>query len=317
MSKKIQISLLIAIFFAAGPAEALAQSGMDFLNIGPTTRSLSLGEAVTALPMGASSIYTNPANLAFDSTSSLSADYTLWIADVYNSHLAVNLKSSRGSFGFGLLNSSANEFEARTRPGPADGTFSVSYLSLAAAYARSIGNIAFGGAIQFLREQYLVNDASGYAFSVGLAGHWMDRRLRAGMALLNRGSMNDLVDTPTPLPSTLRVGAAAEIFTFTPPKNRDLPILVTLLADYVIPLEEEIDDSPFSHNPNRGFLNVGMALDVAGTIVLRGGFKTGDTERPASFGVGFSLETVTFNYAMIPFNTGFGTVHSVGMQYHF
>lgn len=296
---------------------APAQSGMDFLNIGPTTFSLSLGEAVTVVPMGASSIYTNPANLAFESSSSLSADYTLWIANVYNSHVAVNLKTKNGSFGFGLLNSSATDFEARTRPGPSDGTFSVSYLSLAASYARSIGNFSIGGAVHFLREEYLINEASGYAFNFGISSHWFDQRIKTGIALLNQGRMNDLIDVPTPLPANLRFGTSAELFTFTLPKNEDLPVWVTLYADYVYPLEENIESNQFSHNPNQGFLNAGLSLDIAEIIVLRGGYKSGDTERPLSFGVGITLEALHFNYAMIPFNTGFGTVHSVGLQYFF
>ncbi|MDZ7693250.1 MAG: hypothetical protein U5K69_19385 [Balneolaceae bacterium] len=116
--------LLPILLFLASTAQGQT-SGLDFLNIGPNTRALSLGEAVTALPMGGSSIYTNPANLAFDTTSTLSADYTLWIADFYNSHVAVNLRNSENqALAFGLLNSSSLDFQARTSPGPSEGTFS-------------------------------------------------------------------------------------------------------------------------------------------------------------------------------------------------
>jgi hypothetical protein len=34
-----------------------------------------------------------------------------------------------------------------------------------------------------------------------------------------------------------------------------------------------------------------------------------------SYGIGFIAEKVSFDYAIIPFNTGFGTVHSIGLQY--
>ncbi|MDX1619000.1 MAG: PorV/PorQ family protein [Balneolaceae bacterium] len=316
MKNTLHIIVLILLFLLP-TGLAGAQSGMDFLNIGPTTQALALGEAVTAVPMGASAIYTNPANLAFDSSSSLSADYTLWIANVFNSHVAVNLKSGHGSIGFGLLSSNATDFEARSRPGPADGTFSVSYLSLAAAYARSIRNFSVGGAFQFLREEFLVSEATGYAFNAGVSSHWLDRRLRIGIALLNQGRMNELIDEPTPLPSTLRFGVAAEIATISPPRNDDLPIRISLYADYISPMEEDIRSSQFSHNPNKNFVNTGISLDIAETIVLRGGYKTGDTERPFGAGVAVRLESLSFNYAMVPFNTGFGNVHSVGMQYFF
>jgi len=36
-----------------------------------------------------------------------------------------------------------------------------------------------------------------------------------------------------------------------------------------------------------------------------------------SFGTGVILNNITANYALIPFETGFGTVHSVGIGYRF
>lgn len=312
-----KILFTICIFLPALQSRAQTTSGLDFLNVAPDTRSLSLAEAVTSVPTGASAIYTNPANLGFELSTGVSASYTLWIADVYNSHVAVNLKRGNDTFAFGLLNSTASDFEARMRPGPPDGSFSVSYLSAAAAYARTFNNISVGAAGHFIREEYLVNNASGYALNFGISGHWLNRRLRAGATLLNLGEMNELIDEATELPANVRAGISGKIFEFIPSKNEDLPILVILYFDYVKPLEKDIRSNFISHNPNEGFFNLGISFDVAETIILRAGYKTGETERPISFGVGIEMENLNFNYAMIPFNTGFGTVHSIGLQYYF
>lgn len=301
------------------PCHATGQtSGLDFLNVGPDPRALSLAEAVTALPLGGASLYTNPANLALETSSSLSAAYTLWIADVYNSHMAVNLKRDRQAIAFGLLNSSTDDLEARLTPGPSDGSFSVSYLSLAAGYARTFGNIAVGIAGHYLREEFYLDNASGYAFSAGLSGHWFDGHLKAGVSLLNMGEMNKLADQATDLPSNLRAGAAADLVAFTPPGNDHLPIRVTLYGDYLRPLGDEItrEQSGISYTGG-GFFNLGLALDVAGAVVIRTGYKIGDTERPVGLGVGLNLESLDFDYAMVPFNTGFGTVHAIGLHYRF
>lgn len=304
---------VVGLLFLLSPNFSYGQSsGLDFLNIGPNTRSLALGEAVTALPMGGSAIYTNPANLAFDSTSSLSADYTFWVADLHNSHIAINLKNRDDrALAFGLLNSSSSDFEARTTPGPSDGSFSVNYLSLSGAYARSFRNISLGAAVHYIREEYFINNASGYSFNVGISSHWLSEKLRAGASLLSFGEMNKLRDKATELPLNFRGGFAAELFRFLPPKNPDLPILVTFYGDYVRLLEER------NNTDTRNFVNLGLSLDVAELIEVRGGYKFGNSDRNLGLGVGIDTESLSFNYAMVPFETGYGTAHSIGIEYYF
>ncbi|MDX1637068.1 MAG: PorV/PorQ family protein [Balneolaceae bacterium] len=311
-SSNTRISLLLMVLIGAVETAFSQSSGLQFLNIGPNSRALSLGEAVTALPMGGSSIYSNPANLAQDSTSSLTADYTLWIADQKISHVAVNLKrNEQRAIAFGLLNSTTDNFEARTRPGPADGTFSVNYLSLAGAYAQTFGNISIGGAAHFIREEFLINKASGYSLNAGIAARWLDDRLRTGVSLLSLGKMNELRDEPTELPSNLRAGVAAELFEFTPPKNRDLPMLISIYADYISLFEEETGTA------DENSFNLGLSVNVAGLVDIRGGYKTGRTDRKFGLGIGVDTQSISFNYSLIPFETGFGTAHSIGMEYYF
>ncbi|MDR8392341.1 PorV/PorQ family protein [Aliifodinibius sp. S!AR15-10] len=312
MRKRI-ITFITLLLFSSWPISGLAQSsGLDFLNIGPNTRSLSLGEAVTALPMGGSAIYTNPANLAFDRTSTLTADYSLWVADLYNSHIAVNLKQNNNqSLAFGLLNSTSGSFEVRTAPGPSDGSFSVNYLSLSGAYAWSLKNISVGAAAHYIREEYFINNASGYSLNFGISSHWLEERLRVGTSLLSVGKMNKLRDEATELPTNLRAGVIAELFQFIPPKNEELPILVTFYGDY-INLWEEVNS-----NGSNSFFNFGLSFNVATLVEVRGGYKIGDTDRNFSVGVGINTESLSFNYSMIPFETGFGTAHSIGIEYYF
>lgn len=315
MARLTCITLLLSVLLT--PGAALAQtSGLDFLNVGPDTRSLALAEAVTTVPIGGSAIYTNPANLVLESSSSLSAAYSLWIADVYNSHVAVNLKRDRQALAFGLLNSSTDELEARLTPGPSDGPFSVSYLSLSAGYARSFGNIAIGIAGHFLREEYYLNNASGYAVSAGVLSRWLEGRLRAGIALLNLGEMNKLAEQATKLPLNVRAGLGVELFEYVPPGNPDLPILVSFYGDYVKPIDEDISRKQIGISYTAGgSLNLGLSLDMDETVTVNGGYKTGNTDRPVGFGIGLKLESFHFDYAVVPFNTGFGTVHSIGLQY--
>ncbi len=60
-----------------------------------------------------------------------------------------------------------------------------------------------------------------------------------------------------------------------------------------------------------------MSADIADLIQLRGGYKFGPTARPISTGLGLVIDPVTVKYAMIPFTTGYGMAHSIGVQFYF
>src|SRR5690625_4691204 len=134
-----------------------------FLNIGPTPRVLSLSEAVTSRPSGVASIYSNPSLLAREPRSVVDVAYTLWIANVNNQFAGVNFARERSAIAFSVYNSSSDGFEARDRPGPSAGNFSIGYISLAGAYALQLGSFSAGVSGQYLREEIFQYRASGYS----------------------------------------------------------------------------------------------------------------------------------------------------------
>lgn len=307
--------LLLAL--AAAPLLSRGQSaGFDMLTIGPNTEALGLNEATGSLLLGASNIYSNPANLALEDASSLNADYSLWIAGLNHTHVAANFKNSNRAIAFGLLAEQADDFELRSRPGPSEGSFSVSYLSLAGAYAVSYKNFAAGFSAQYLREEIYIYDASGYAINAGVSSHWLQKKLFISAAFLNTGKMKALNLEETPLPTLFRAGFYAELLNIAADSDVSFPIALLLSSDLVLPMQNSNNTtgSDASDDPH---LNIGISVNAAGMITLRGGFKTGDTERPLSFGLGIDVERIKINYALVPFKTGFGTVHSIGLGYNF
>ena len=46
-------------------------------------------------------------------------------------------------------------------------------------------------------------------------------------------------------------------------------------------------------------------------------FRTGDSKRPFSLGMGLNIEELIFSYAFVPFETGFGSTHTVSLRYLF
>lgn len=309
--------IVFFILFLVGISAAAQDSGLDILTTGPGTQALGLNEAVTAELLGASSLYSNPANLAMENNSTLNADYTLWIGDLTHTHAGVNLRKKNRALAFGLLTSQANDIPLRgNQPGPPDGSFNISTLSLGGGYAYRLGPLALGATVQYLREEYYIHNASGYAANVGAAAAFWSNRLRVGASVLNLGTMNELRNQSTELPATFRTGFNATLFTFALPHNEDLPISVALKNDVIFPLQSSRQTTQ-EYSSRQIYTNIAVEVSVAEIIALRTGYKTGETVRPWSAGLGLDMESISANYTIIPFETGFGTVHSIGLGYRF
>lgn len=292
-------------------------SGLDFLNIGPSSPMLSLSEATTASAIGPSAIYSNPSLLVYDDQSSLDVSYTLWIANVNNQFAAMNLKNDSRAFAFGVYSSGSDGFEARDQPGPSLGNFSIRYLSLAGAVAQKLGPFSVGITGQYLREEVFQFRASGYAFNAGIASTFIDDKIRAAAAIKNIGNMESLDQESTPLPSSFNAGLSADLIQFNTPGRNDLPVLVSLIVDWSKPIRENPGSDFIDSNKNESFFTLAMDLNLGDLLFIQGGYRWGPTERPYSFGLGLEIESVRVNYAIVPFYTGFGTVHSFGVQYYF
>jgi len=312
--KYLLVNLFVLLLLSTGLYAQ--QSGLDILTIGPDAKALGLNETVTAELLGASNLYTNPANLALEKSSSLNATYTLWIGDLTHTHAAVNFRKGSRALAFGFLGSQVDDIQLRDQPGPSNGSFTVSSLSLSGGYANKIGPVALGATIQYLREEYYIYNASGYAANLGASVRLWDDRILVGTSLLNLGTMDKLRNESTTLPTTFRAGFDAELFTFTAPENKDLPITVNLKNDWVLPVQSARGTTQ-GDAANEVYTNIAAEFDIANTIFLRTGYKTGDTVRHWSAGAGISVGSIMGNYAIVPFETGFGTAHSIGLRYRF
>ena len=311
--KRIFFTLIFVTFSSSIFAR---QSGIKFLSIAPTASQLAVSESTVATPHGAASLFTNPSLLTQERGTSISLVYTNWISDANNLFGGINLKKGNRAIAFAFYTSGVNGLEQRNRPGESNGDFSIQYLSISGAYAYDFKYFAAGIAGHYLNEEVFPYRATGYAFNLGVASSLATNRIRLGASLVNLGEMGKLNLEATELPSSVNLGIAVDIFNLTHYKAEKLPVLVTIMADYIIPanISNSLSDQDF--NPDEGYFNVGLSLEIAKSVEVHTGFKSGENTRPFSFGVGFITEKVKFNYALVPFNTGFGTVHSIGIQYH-
>ncbi|GAB5408761.1 MAG: hypothetical protein BalsKO_11260 [Balneolaceae bacterium] len=291
------------------------QSGLKLLEVSPSASELARAEASVATPNGASSIHSNPALLALSANSTIDLSYTSWISESNNVFGGINLKNGKRALAFSFYTSGVTGLEQRNQPGESNGDFSIQYLSISGAYAYDFNYFTAGISGHYLNEEVFPFRATGYGVNLGLASSLAKDRIRIGASILNLGEMEELNQVATELPSSFNFGFAVDVIEFTHKKNQNMPILITLMADYVRPTKNSGSSNYTDYNPDESYFNFGVSFEVAKVIQINAGYKTGDNTRPTSFGAGFITEKVIFNYALIPFNTGFGTVHSIGIQY--
>jgi hypothetical protein len=312
---QIFITALLLIFCRAETVYAQS-GGLQLLGIGAEPTSLALSETVTARGNGSASIFSNPANLAFEKRASVTASHTFWIQNSGNSHASVNLPGLRGTFAFGVLTSSIGDIQAYSEPGMPTGSFDVNYYSFAGSYALKVGPVSAGISMMYLYEQLYQLSASGYGINAGLSARFLDDRVRIGSALLNAGRMELLAVTRSPLPTQWKSGVWSDLVQFSVSGSNQIPVLISLGADLTIPLNED-GASDGATNIRDPWLSTGIEVTISEMLILRTGIRTGETKRRFSTGIGVNFDSVQFNYAFIPFETGFGLTHALSLVYYF
>lgn len=291
--------------------------GLDFLNISPAASHLSISEASSAAPAGAAAIYSNPSLLAMEERSTLDLSYTLWIGDIAGQFAGVNLIRGDHAFAFAVYRSESDRFAPG---GPAGSVaFPVNYLSIAASGAVTLGPLRIGAAGHYLREEVVEFRANGYAFSGGLSLPFAvaGRDVTAGISILNLGTMQDLNLQATPVPSTLRAGLRIFLFQTELPGLEQFPARFTLNTDYIQPLREGPSFDFTMTGSREPYYSFALTKQLGEIVLLHSALRLGPTERPVSFGASLGIDPVRVHYALIPFSTGYGTAHSIGLQYMF
>lgn len=322
MNRTSLTTALLLTLILSGPSLFAQQStGFQFLNIGPTAKSLGMSEAHTAVNLCASSIFTNPAMLSFENESSAALSYLAWRpADTQTSHAAVNLKRNDDAFGIGIISSVVDDIEQRNGAGPSFGNIGVRYLSLAGSYSKNFGIFSIGATGMYLYEQLYHYDASGVAFSAGAASNFLNDRVRVGVALLNYGQMQDLQHEATELPTTFKVGLDIQALQFSANGAKEIPLLFSFSTDFVKPINEigaTQAESSDIFRQDEPFINLALQIEISEILVLRSGYKTNHPNRHASFGAGVRINNIDFDYAFAPFTTGLGTTHGISLAYYF
>ena len=289
--------IFCTLFVFGSLAAQEAGTGLSFLKLGVGARSIAMGEAYTAITTDHSSIFYNPASLRFAKSHELQLMHKEWIAETSSEYLGASVMGENFSYGFSALNTSVGEIEVRTKPGPAEGTFSAQNFALGLTVSFSVDeHLAIGLTGKFLYEKIFVDEASGYGFDIG-GSYRYSNDLMFGASILNIGSMNVLRNQATELPTTVRVGAAYNYLEFD-------NIFLVGAADIVKTLKD-----------NQTHFNAGVEAKYDQLLSLRAGYKTGysNTSFTAGFGVIYGI--IKLDYAFVPFSEGFNSSHTFSISF--
>jgi hypothetical protein len=300
--------MLIVVWLFGGAltsvkGQSLENPTLDLVDIPFEPTVQALGGAGGLSNLGPNSILYNPALLANTSEALIEASYTAWISNTSFQYAGVSWVGRQATFGLTVQRSAVGELQARTQPGPSTGTFSAENLMITAGIARNLGPIALGVSVSALRQEIFQYRANGISFSAGVWAPVLDERLEFGVSVEHMGELDALDQTSTELPYRLRLSNKSHIVSLTINQNRVIDV-----RSY-IDVTQQLKESDAST-----VLHTGMEVDFN----EQGGFRVGkewkESEQSFSAGLFVVLDRVSLDYAFSPFNSGFGTAHSIGLR---
>jgi hypothetical protein len=282
---------LAAATCLCGWTETADAAGLPFLRLSSGARGSALGEAVTALADLEAMTY-NPAALTTSGSRGVSIGHSEWIQDIRHEYLALVAPRGAGTIALTGAFSQVDELERRTGPSTLPlGNFGVYDSVVGVGYARDWSpKLRLGVGVKMVRQSIFTETADGIAADVG-ALYRLSPSLRLAVAARNLGTMGKLASESTELPAEARIGAA-----YRGPGH--LLVVVDL---------QRVRDTGTS-------LHLGTEYAIQRRLALRAGYQTTES-RDLSLGLGVHSGSWAFDYAFVPFASGLGDAHRVGIRF--
>ncbi len=225
------LSFFTILFIVAGmscffpePARGQIRSGGAFLKMLPGARHHGMAGSLTGTIDAMHAFYANPAATGFLREWQWSTTYTEWIADIYNLSLMYGSKirtpwSAKSKIALGIHYQGIREFDSTNR---SQSAASANDLLVTASFGHPLNviskNIASGLNVKYIRSKLADYSASAWILDFGLLYRTNRFKIKtglidygifsAGVAVTQFGSSLNFISYDTPLPRTLRAGAA-------------------------------------------------------------------------------------------------------------
>lgn len=280
--------------------DGAANTGLSFLKMGVSSRSISLGDAVVSYNEDASATHYNPAAMFMGSKVNVMFMHNqLGGLGLRTEYLAAKVRMEKFALGLSLNNTSIDDIEVREIPGEPITTFNAQNFALGLSAGYKVNdNLSFGLTGKFLFEKIYVDNASGFALDLG--GVYSQNKLSIGLAISNIGSMNELRSEATKLPTAVRGGASYLI---------DFPKLGATVRIGVDGFKV-LDGGSFHAHTGAEFLYKDF-------LALRVGYQSGYENKNLTTGVGIKYKVFNLDYAFVPYRYSIGSSHTVTLGTNF
>jgi hypothetical protein len=302
IAHRIGFLLTLLVYISTDGFSQAGNSGLSFLKLGVAGRGIAMGDAMSASVQGAPATYYNPAGLltSRDTSSSVQLMFAHkeWIQDTRAEFLGAAVRiSDNHALGFSVNTTTTSDIEIRTRPGPAEGTFTARDFSAGLSYAYGFTeNLQFGTTLKFLYERIFVDETTGFAVDFGAQYRPPVEHLVIGIMLANLGGTKDLRNESIKLPALLRVGPAYIL------PVESVQSVVTVGADFVRIFPEQ-----------RNYLSLGGEFFFNQAVAARAGYQFGSEGRGLSAGIGLQYGIFIVDYAYAPLSSDLGNTHTISL----
>ena len=202
---------IVVILMAATSvfAQTAGNSGLAFLKLGFGARNIAMGDLGVTGTGDVTSAYYNPALVTKNGNFQVIISHNELIQDTRSELLGAGFRLFDIPFTFALNTTNISGFEVRTKPGPAESTFSVHYFwsSLSTGY-QLMENLSVGATFKYIFEGLYSDEATGYGLDFGAHYEGIIEGLNVGASIRNLGSMSKLRNEKTKLPVDFRFGAS-------------------------------------------------------------------------------------------------------------
>lgn len=301
MNINLRLLILLSLFLPLSlnaDERRIGTTSASFLKIGVGAKAVAMGDTACAIVDDSTSIYWNPACLAFMEHKELSYIHNLWFADIKHGFLGYAHPTKGLTLGIGINYLTMGETEETTEAYPR-GTgkkFSIendiaAFLSL----SKRIERLSLGMNIKYINQKVADRNANTYATDLGLLCKL--HRLRIGLSIQNIGKKMKFEKEDFHIPFNIKIGIA-----YKGSKN-------SLGLDVNIP-----EDNKMSYH-------IGGEYWMGDILALRVGYNSKiSTNRLGEFllgegvtaGFGINIKRLQLDFAYIPFGD-FGDTYRVSL----
>ena len=298
--RKISYILLIIVLFSGisySQNDGAGNTGLAFLKLGIGARSIAMGEAFSSLADDGTAYIYNPARMNASENGNVTAMFNKTMLDMTTNYVGAKFRIKKIGIGIGLLKTSVSDIEVRNTPGAPLETFSAENFSGGISLSYEVyKNLSLGVTGKLIYEKLYIDESSGFGMDIG--ANYIYKNFSIAAVVNNIGSMNELKVETTKLPTSLRFGASYLY------RKDNMSITGSIDAFKVI-------DGGSFHG------HFGAEGGYKDFIFLRTGYQTGYENKGFTAGLGLKYKTLTIDYALQPYTTGFGSGNSLSLGFNF